>query len=228
MVGLGLGQAACSGDPVDIGDNEISTSSLASYVATWEGYIENFATERRSERVVLTVAAENEGTIRFGEQDASFELPTDPDVLPPTQGGLSFYPEFSPFFEGFEYPLTRVQVETERLRAAFHLNAPYDQWCEWQTPVHQPEDASQPEYRCTPYGNSTSDADHTVCTLNGEPIDCVKLGACQSDVCACDASACRLNPAHAEYHKLDAALDGNGQKLNGSLGNYTIRLTRVQ
>jgi hypothetical protein len=226
-----LALIGCGTDPVNIGDGdeELDKSSLSSYAAVWDGYVEAHEFASGSDRVRVTIDPSGTGYLQIGEGDL-LALPTDPAVgWPPTAPASEI--AFNKLNEGVRYPLGNVRVESERIRFEFETNSAYAPFCELQTPV---EYATAPgHYWCFRDANYSPTADGG-CEINNsasgspERVDCRKLFICRFG-CDCDASACTSRPGLDT--PLDAALDDTGDSLVGTIvfqdvGARTIRLQR--
>jgi hypothetical protein len=228
-----LALIGCGTDPVNIGDGdeELDKSSLSSYAAVWDGYVEAYEFASGSDRVRVTIDPSGTGYLQLGEGDL-LALPTDPAVgWPPT--APAYATDFFELNEGVRYPLGNVRVESERIRFEFDTHSAYAPFCELQTPV---EVAGSPGfYWC--FGVSgdrpTADGGCEIFGASGSPerVDCRKLFICRS-ACDCDASACTSRPGYDT--PLDAALDDTGDSLVGTIvfqeddggAARTIRLQR--
>jgi hypothetical protein len=222
----------CSDDPVAIGDgpNDIDKTSLASYAADWDGYVEAYTFRSGSDRVRVSIDQSGEGFLQVGEGDA-LPLPTDPAIgWPPMLEPNELFSRF--LYDGVRYPLGSVRIESARIRFEIETHAAFATFCEMQTPV---ENSFNPGlYGCfeTNGYRETTDGGCIVDRPDGseEPVDCAKVIICSYAGCACDASSCTSAPGWTI--PIDAALDDSGDELVGSIvltevgDARTIRLRR--
>jgi len=136
----GISLACSSSGPVSIGNTQAIGAKLSDYAASWDGYAEAYAfMPSGSDRVRLTIDANGQGTLRFGD-GVLFPPPSDPNVgYPPpnvvVDAGQNFdqYVVYTPS-EGFIYPIYAAQVQTNRIQMGANINDLYDGWCAIQTP----------------------------------------------------------------------------------------------
>jgi hypothetical protein len=215
---------ACSGDPVDIGDEQPPTGeTLVDFAADWDGYTEAFQfVYADSDRLRLTIDAAASGTLQIGEGAASVPA-VDPEVAPYGPWSDPNYTALSEhhLVPGFAYPLHDVSVERQRVRFmvdAFDLVRP---WCQAQTPR-----LVSGTYTCG-YENWTWPSDPAdPCTVDDPntpeyeqiPIDCGKAFVCDPAMCGCSETGCDI-AADATFLQVsfDAALEAAGDSLVGTL-----------
>jgi hypothetical protein len=221
----------CSDDPVSLGSTvAVDRSALSAYAAVWEGYAEAHTFPSGSDRVVLVLDEEGNGS--FGDA-APRPMPTDADDPFPDLAIAEYDALIEELYhEGLSYEITQALVEQERLRARTGPRKVYGAAaCALQAPVAVIDPFDRP-YSCVPYP-STSSRDGQCFSANFAQdgtisaeieVDCRKLAFCYS-FCGCTASECfPLNPG--EPILIDGALDEDGTKLVGTLDSFTVRLTR--
>jgi hypothetical protein len=237
LIAIAATAPACSGD--GSGSNEsgvaYSGSQLSDYAAGWDGYAEAWQFASGSDRVRIALDASGQGTIEFGDQ---------PLLAPPSAPDVGYPPGLDMFFsgslgarEGFLYPIYGAYVEGLRIRFGVDPNDIVRAWCQMQTPVLDEFNTDQPLYACVPnWGYEQSDTCSLINPQTNEkvPVDCTKLALCQpGGACQCTASGCDAYSFDGHYPiQLDAALEGNGNNLVGTLvldsaTRITVRLTRL-
>jgi hypothetical protein len=223
--------AACTADPVDLGEDHVVGSALSDYAGTWDGYAEAFEFSDGSDAVHLVLGEDGTGELWLG----------DADPLPPPEADLAYPPgadglaksETVPYgaVSGFGYPIDDGEVEDNRLRMNSSSGELYREWCDLMTP-HLVQNATPTYYACLPFaGFGFNDAGE--CT-NGADLenviecgltDCLSRCECSEDDCAVSANA--LTPDM----RVDATLEGDGDKFVGTLvlgsERITVRLTRM-
>jgi hypothetical protein len=248
------GKAAVDGGKAAVdGANTVVGSQLSDYVATWDGYAEAYSfSPDGSDRVRMTIGANGQGTLEVGNE---------PMLLPPTDPNLGYPPEItdnSGMYEGFLYPTHAAAISANRIQLGIDSFDVYTAWCALQTPVLVnafllPDGGTQRFYGCLPnWGtgpNSAPDGGPDAglgCALTPPdggaivPVDCDKITLCQigAGACSCSASSCTSRsvpsgtPPNQYPTELDAALDGTGRTLTGTLalpngiGRITVHLTK--
>jgi hypothetical protein len=234
VVALCAAALGCASDPVNIGDGQqkVDKSELASYAATWDGYVEAHTFQSGSDRVRVTLDEAGEGWLQVGEGDP-LPLPTDPNVAwPPTADGSGGWLG-STLQESVRYTLADVRIESERIRFAIATLSAFAPFCELQTPMEQ--EGTPVEYGCTADNTYVTLSDDTCQALlvpggEWENVDCDWVQIC-IEACSCNASSCTIRSGHDV--PLDAALDDTGDELVGTIilpndgvGPRTIRLQR--
>lgn len=229
---------ACSSSPKNIGDGELDVDKgqLASYAATWDGYVEAYSFQSGTDRVHVTLDANGNGSFQVGDGPL-LAPPMDPNVGYPaalnafaeSQGVFSSCVE--QIFDGIAYPVTNTRIESERIRLAFDPHAAFTAWCELQTPTLDPF-TTDAVYGCAPSAWGRSGSACNVApppSFEEYPFDCGKLAVCNFG-CSCDATSCTVTSAPHSLIELDAALDDSGHDLVGTLltnaGPRTLRLKR--
>jgi hypothetical protein len=220
----GLALAGCSGgDPVDIGNDEVTGEKLQDYAANWDGYIEGANFKGGWDRIRIRLDGSGGGVVHFGEGE--------PYVLQP--GELPPPPFFDPFQErdnfetlglrvDFEYPVSAT-VERKRLMLTLDAGQPYDEFCgslHWD------------ELGCIDYSAYVQpDSNCTLSSCAEWAVDCAAASA--YNFCACNSNPCEAPPPMERW--LDGSLSNNGRELEGTiwLGNvsdksYVVRLQRVE
>jgi hypothetical protein len=220
MATLFVAAAACSdGGTVDIGH---SGEALSDYAASWVGYTEAYMVDPSSDRIALTLDATGHGTLVLGDDPEPPALSADPDVGP-TKG---VNPLNLTLVAGVRYPVYDARVEASRLRISVNLRERYREWCAAQTSVAN----DGGNYLCVLNGAATCDG--STCTVadpqTGQTItyEYEKFLLCTFyPACTCDAQGCTIG---APTLALDAALEGGGDKLTGTLaiGGATVQMTR--
>jgi hypothetical protein len=220
MATLVVTAAACSdGGTVDIGH---SGEALSDYAASWVGYTEAYMIDPSSDRIALTLDATGNGTLVLGDDPEPTPLSADPNVGP-TSGDD---PLEVKLIAGFRYPVYDARVEASRLRISVNVRERYRQWCAAQTSVAN-ENGS---FQCAFNGAGTCDG--STCTVadpqTGQTFtyEYKKFLLCTLyPACTCDAQGCTVG---APTLALDAALEGGGDKLTGTLaiGGATVHMTR--
>jgi hypothetical protein len=220
--------AACSGG--NSGGNEAtvgySGSELSDYAAAWDGYAEAWQFPSGSDRVRVTLDANGQGTIEFGDQPL-LPPPTDSDVGYPPGTGVDS--NVSGVFEGVRYPIYDTRLEAHRIRLAANPNDLFKIWCQMQTPVLHDNGT----YGCLPnWGGGQRDWGcflEDPQTSQQVPVDCGKILLCSMyEVCQCSAAGC---DAIVDLRiQIDAVLEDGGNSLDGTLAidgtRLTVRLTR--
>jgi hypothetical protein len=147
VVALCAAALGCASDPVNIGDGQkVDKSELASYAATWDGYVEAHEFQSGSDRVRVMLDEMGNGWLQAGEGDP-LPMPTDPTVgWPPTADASVGYVG-STIYEGVRYPLADVRIESERIRFSTDSISIFEPFCELQTPMEIEQ--SPGEYGCT-------------------------------------------------------------------------------
>jgi hypothetical protein len=223
----------CSGgDPVDIGNDEVTGEKLQDYEGSWVGFVEAFEFADGSDRVRLSLEDDGVGTITLGES-ISYDL-KNPETWPIPNPNLRSYPEeIGDPLIGFAYSALETRVEAKRIRFEFDIDQAEGEWCELQTPI--PTENSAPAgYGCV-HDWSYRDLDGVCTQFNAatqtdEPIDCGKLHFCIW-VCSCAADGC-TGPDYPELNgRFDARLEDIGELLVGTLfvdqQSLAVRLTRT-
>lgn len=221
--------AGCGAKSVDIGDDTppaVLGASLSDYQGTWVGYAELAEWSDGTDTVRLVLDANGNGVIEIGEADPLPPPVADEGYPPgqPSQPMLGVEP-VNGLVSGFSYPVSGAQVESKRIRMSSSSGELFRDWCGLQEPVLT-DNASPAYYNCLgSSGFSTGDT----CTigLDNEPIDCGLL-ACLFE-CTCDETSCE--PARSSDDvRLDAALESEGEELEGSLdtpnGRFQVRMVR--
>jgi len=211
-VGCDGGQAAAPPAVVD-------RALLASYSATWDGYVEAFMFRSGTDRVRIQLDEQGNGWLQVGDGDP-LSPPTNPDVGYPEQAGVQA--TSLNLYDHIRYPVIGARVQAERLRFSFDSFAgAYGDWCALQKPVLQFNVQPAPQYGCTAEGTAHFMDPDGICrtrdTPTGElhPIDCMKLILCNS-ACECDAQKCAV-VSTAPPFLVDAALSDDGRHLEGTL-----------
>lgn len=247
---------ACSADPVDLGDGRLGVdrSALESYAAVWEGYAEAYNFYTGSDRVRLSLDEQGNGTMTFGDAEP-IPVPTDPrDPFPFQRFGEGYDSVQVPTpIEGYDYVVRAGLVEDERLRLAFPARQIFDTACEIQTPVRVTIDPPYglnadgtprelpPVYACLDTYNSGYFPTPDGCTnAMREPVPCNQILLCMT-FCKCTETECSANQDAFDgppQLRFDAALDSEGERLEGTLvgvgdesfdasERVIVRLTRV-
>jgi hypothetical protein len=226
----------CSDDPVSLGSTfAIDRSALSAYAAVWEGYAEAHTFASGSDRVVLVLDEEGNGSISFGDA-APRPMPTDADDPFPDldETGIERL-MYDSHHEGFSHDIAEANVEAERLRARTGPTNIYGQAaCALQTPVLVEDSDNDNWYSCIP-GSSVSHREEGCFLVNlsdpsgGEiEVPCKKVDLCFNR-CDCTSTECAARTP-GEAIAIDGALDEAGTRLVGSLvGSFetlTVRLTR--
>lgn len=211
-------------EKVDIGDGvdkaAVTGASLEDYAGKWDGYVEAYTFDDKSDRIRLHLDAHGAGTLEVGDSPA---LPApDPDVGYPPSINLPD-PSGKPFgvrsvaYPGFAYPVSGAKVESKRIRVGASMQEVYREWCQMQQPTLD-VGAFPTRYSCANgFGGS---GDPLMCTTTGPdgmsvPIDCGKAENCTS-VCQCTETKCGI--MEGIDTNLDAALSGDtGDELTGTL-----------
>lgn len=223
IVPLALALAACSSGEgkVDLGDDATGSTAqgLAAYEGSWDGYAEAREFDGGSDRVRITLDAEGQGTIQFGDAPTMPAF-TDPDVGYPTdwQFDSAHYTDRAHMLahEGFGYPVHDAVVSSGRLSFGFWGTDLAKDWCEAHEPL---PDYSQPVgYTCTPAGYGENDG---VCYSGITPetqaeVECGLMRTCLN-ACECDANSCTSERREGEKMQLDGALTADGDSLVGTL-----------
>ncbi len=234
--GMGLG---CSSEPDNIGDGNVAVdkTKLSSYAASWDGYVEAYAFQSGSDHVRVVLDEAGNGSLRVGNGDL-LQPATDPDVgypVPLANGNDPLMNSYTyELFDGIAYPLIGARIEQERIRFGVDPHAAFGDWCALQE--SQLTFNAFPEYyTCLPASGWGTDASGTCTTefsAGGPPVvvDCAFVAICASG-CACDATSCGAATSRPESLALvDAALDDDGESLEGTLlyndGPRTVRLSR--
>lgn len=236
--GLLATTGGCADDPVSLGGAvAVDRSSLSTYAAVWEGYVEAHTFPSGSDRVLLVLDDNGHGSITFGEA-APRPMPTDPDDPFPDLSILEYRTLDEPYHEGLAYEISEGLVQDARLRARTLPRKVYvAAGCALQTPVEVINpggwvaSAEDWPYGCVPYRATSTRDGQCFSTLTADAtirdeieVDCRKLAFCFSS-CGCTETECvPLNPG--EPIVLDGALDEAGTQLVGTLDTFTIRLTR--
>jgi hypothetical protein len=219
--------SACSSDPVDIGDDRVvkTGEKLSDYAAVWEGYAEAYEFDSGSDRIKLTLDENGAGTLEVGDAPP-IPAATDPDLDYPVGTGGATGPNVG-LRSGYAYGVLDASVEVRRLRLGIDLYELYGDWCAMQTPYVDQYGA----YGCLPNGSISNNFDGT-CDVE-DPVteesltaNCGKVGMCVGvGVCACTADGCGALQGGAAT-RLDAALDNDGEELEGTFQGATIRMMR--
>ena len=225
--------SACGGEPVDIGDDRAvrTGETINDYAAEWVGYAEAHTFWSGSDVIRITLDEDGEGKLEVGVA-APVPPATNPDVGYPEgeRDDRTVGPNFPAVTlrSGFSYTVLGAVVEDRRLRLGIDLHEFYDGWCEIQTPY--PSDAPG-TYNCIP--GTSGGYDEGQCYQDdpetGDRIylDCGKIGMCLSNVCSCTAERCDATSESSV--RLDAALESDGDELEGTLtvgDNVTVRMMR--
>ncbi len=246
---LGAAGTGCSSQgPVTIGDQASSTqvkTGLAAFAANWDGYIEAYTFSDGSDRVRIAVAEDGTGTIRFGNADL-LPTPTDPNVKFPPDFPMcsdcylaSLLPDV---WDGFQFTLNNVRVDTDRLRATGANQEIFGAWCKLQTSHHNITSGGYPEYTCSGCAGQRS-SDATLSDTCSVPSPCPNYtlvdaavpfvpGLCEREAlcmgsggtvlqevkqtCMCDANGCSIGTPDQNII-LDAALADAQATLSGTL-----------
>jgi hypothetical protein len=255
-VGIGLVLAACSSDPVDLGDGRlgIDRNALESYAAVWQGYVEAYEFRSGSDQVRLVLDEQGNGSITFGDGEP-LPVPTDPDDAFPFDRFDDELGVPNPA-EGFPYTVANALVEDERLRTTLSMNDIYSPACAIQTPVavnHQHDAEFEPNnqdgwgalypagslartsaYACVEEVGFHFNQDYSACYMGTSrtPISCSRANLC-NQLCECSETACTPK-LYENPLRFDAALNDTGDRLEGTMvgleqsgGRATVRLTRV-
>jgi hypothetical protein len=224
----------CTAKSVDLGDNTppaVLGASHTDYQGDWEGYAEAYRWDDGSDRIRLSLDGAGHGVLEVGDSDP---LPApSADAGYPESGGESFLMHAGYHLRaGFSYPVIDPVVQSGRIRLKTQRAEIYEEWCALQTPVldvPNTQNNGEDRYACLP--NVGFRAEETACYLgtdegNTNPIDC-GLFVCLS-ACACTESSCAASAAEPDL-VLDAALDDNGEVLEGTLlengERITVRMT---
>jgi hypothetical protein len=237
---------ACSsngGQPVDIGNRNTGVigEKLSDFSGHWDGYAEAYEFEPGSDRVRVTLDANGDGTVRFGDADPP-PIPSDITVRYPPETG--WYPKgqsISQYYEqsqaGFEYPIHSLSLTEKRLRFELQPADMVDPWCNQEPSLPAPNVAGG--FRCFGENGVTTDPATGACTFvfptTGEtiPVDCSNnaVNNC-SMLCDCDVSGCTAHPIEVSH--FDGALESEGTEFVGTLAfpggsgenRLIVRLTR--
>ena len=218
MAGVTALASGCGTDGGSAAEPTVDRALLASYSASWDGYVEAFAFRSGSDHVRINLDAQGNGWLQVGD-GAALLPPRDPEVGYPAEASGTAL-ELN-LFDGVRYPVASARIESERLRFSFDSFAgAYGAWCALQTPVVRFNEEPAPIYGCTAeasVGNADPDGICRVSDAPGgprHPIDCMKLLLCNGG-CRCDAQACTSQPSPPFL--VDAALSDDGTRLEGTL-----------
>jgi hypothetical protein len=196
---------------VDIGDPNVGIvgETLSDFSGSWDGYAEAFDFEEGSGRVRVTIDAEGNGSVRFG--DSAINTVSAEDPLAPYMTRTGFYQDgqaeaLSACETGFEYPLHSVSLDARRLRFELLVGDVFTPWCSTLTSVASTDAPSG-------YAPSAATTD--------------------AAWCQCTQEECTGFSPYGSSH-FDGALESDGQEFVGTLvlpniGNnrrVTVRLTR--
>jgi hypothetical protein len=230
--------AACSSsgsDDVDLGDDKVDrvASSLEDYEGQWVGYAEAYEFESDSDKLVITLNAQGEGTVVFGDAQP-VEPFTDPDVgYPPI---VNMFPSASYDYDGahagFGYPVHDAVVESGRIRFKLWGTDLVSDWCAAQTSYYDDENLPA-AYTCSPTGRAYGQNAEGCREADGsEPMtvyDCGLIKTCLA-ACTCDETSCTGERRAGRELELDGALDAANGDLVGTIviedERITVRLTR--
>lgn len=248
--------AACSADPVDLGDGRLGVdrSALESYAAVWEGYVEAYEFRSGSDRVRLVLDEQGNGSFTFGDGEP-LPAPTDPDDAFPFESFDDVIGVPNPA-EGSPYAVANALVEDERLRTTLSMNDIYSPACAIQTAVavnHERDGefeviresgwgalypggslAATSPYACVEEVGYAFDQDYSSCYMGTSrtPISCSRANLCNT-LCECSETACTPR-LYENLLRFDAALNDTGDRLEGTMvglegsgGRATVRLQRV-
>jgi hypothetical protein len=215
---------ACSGAPhdtVDIGNRDVAVlgEKLSDFAGSWEGYAEAYDFEPSSDRIHLTLDAEGNGSVRFGDS-ALPPLPSDPmTVYPPDTGFYQAGRSISQYLiqsqPGFEYPVHSLTLTERRLRFETQPADMIDPWCALEPSVLV---SDTPSYGC--YGGVTFDPESQMytdpATNTSFAVDALHdpVNYCRR-VCTCTASGCVGLPIGAS--RFDGALEADGNEFAATL-----------
>jgi len=236
----------CSQGKEVIGDQPSTQTKtgLAAYAANWDGYIEAYNFADGTDRVRITVNEAGTGTLRFGEADL-LPTPTDPNAkfpadFPMCQWGCYVVSALPDVWDGFQFSLNGVRVETERLRATAANKEVFAKWCSLQTSHRDYYSGGYSCATCTSnFGGDDSTIKDTcsvaspcpayaadagsvnfVPTLCEDQLLCVgSSGTVIAEVdqtCFCDANGCSIGTP-AQNITLDGALSEDQQTFTGTL-----------
>ena len=223
---------------VDIGAGHEPASgvlgeSLTDYAGVWDGYAEAFSWNDGTDHVRITLDESGNGTIEVGEVEP-FPAPDPAHGYPPgdddpnTKLALAGTPAL---VSGFAYPVEGAMVKSSRIRFGAVTRSLYQEWCEAQ-PSYLDTGAWPTRYGCTT-GLSWSEPEGgpPVCLAsNGgdfsdpdmaQVVDCGQAATCIA-FCECTETSCGINPT--EDTLVDAALDDEGETLEGTLVLGTLRI----
>jgi hypothetical protein len=232
-----LASACSGGDPVDIGDDSHTARTgerLSDYAATWTGYVEAGGFPSGSDRISMTIDENGQGTIVFGEGVPPGPATDPTDSYP--EPGLPLASGFSaPLVEGYPYAVIGALVEAKRLRLGAELNEVMKGWCELQTSYWN--EALQ-AYACVPDDFAMGGGQRDGVCFIGDPDDpnnrlelpCFQVMACEfSQTCSCNETGCTIETPTSYQscdYQLDAALEDEGETLDGTLMGQRVRMER--
>jgi hypothetical protein len=235
---------ACSSsdDKVDIGDRNVDSlgSKLEDFSGSWDGYAEayTFGNPADSDRIRVSIDANGEGTVRFG--DATLAGSPEPFVPFPPETSVSPSIDGSLPSPGFDYPIRTATLESTRLRFTLESGDVVGDWCALQPsapddrPFHDP-------YTCFGSAPFVGNEDQTVgsciyedpTTHEQTPFECLADANCLAS-CDCTASGCTAKELGTV--SFDAALEST-TRLVGTLtfptsssgsARLTVRFSRAE
>jgi hypothetical protein len=191
---------------------------------SWTGYIENYQFRSGSDAVRFAFATDATGAVTGTVILGNGTPPppaTDPNVgYPPGYGAQNGGPTQigGPTYvaEGYVYTMRNATLDGARLRFGVALRELWHDWCALQTPI--PGSSN-----CLPNWGGMSSPNGCAQTnpTTGEvvPVDCGKFALCFgiSDVCLCDASACKANDSNPDIG-FDVSIVND--RADGSVAGY--------
>lgn len=239
-----LALAACSGDRdnVNLGDDNLGSAAqtLEDYAGVWDGYVEAFQFDSGSDRLRLTLDAQGNGALEFGDQPAIAPF-SNPAIGYPEEEPFtdpSFIPRYTDPHEGFAYPVHEAAVTDGRVKLIAWGTDIVSNFCAAQAPLDSLETPLR--YNCSPVGggigaNATGQClDSRVGSSTfGMSFDCGVALTCAFG-CVCDATSCSAPRRENEELTVDGALKADGNELVGTLllgpaddkTRVTVRLTK--
>lgn len=226
----GLG---CSTGEVSVGDRvALDRNALASYAASWDGYVEAFSFGSGTDRVRVVLTNDGSGYLQVGDGDV-LPAPTTVEAFPNGMAGAYLW-----LWDQMAYPLHETQVGSERIRFNIVTDEPYAAWCALQPPNLVVQGNDPGTYSCL-HGNGVWGPDPS----NGQcydlpvsdtdvqrpaPVDCKWATLCLT--CTCTQSGCTNR---GETHvSIDGALSEDGNELVGTIvlpsGEGTARTLRLK
>lgn len=210
----------------DIGDDVATLGlELSDYAAEWSGYAEAFTFidsygAQSTDAIELNIDGNGQGYLRVGSAPP-FPPVTDPNTFPQgdysEEGDLDGNIDTSVVVSGRDYPVYDATVETHRLKLWVAPADFYADWCALQTPFAT-GDPSMP-FNCVPPAvvAYTENEDGTCSADDSETsFSCGALVGCRSyHLCECSETVCGAR--HRPKVQLDAALDDDGNTLEGTL-----------
>jgi hypothetical protein len=240
FVPLALVLTACSTDSgnVDLGDDKVGSSAqtLQDYEGDWDGYAEAYEFPSGSDRLRISLDANGNGTIQFGEAPALAPF-TNPNIGYPESDPfdtIGYSPDYNAPREGFDYPVHEAGVADGRLRFSARGSDIVRDFCEAQTEIHETGNTPT-SYTCSPSGGSYGEGDEGCADVRvgssteGMIFDCGLIKTCFHG-CVCDATSCSSRQDPGTEIELDGALTPDDSALVGTLvipsARITVRLTR--